>query len=306
MTKTETSAWGVVDLLRPPPSASPRRRRTYQIVFGHDTREGRLFDVLLIIAILASVAAVFLESIPEVRASYETQLRVLEWIFTVVFTIEYGVRLWCVSQSVRYARSFFGVVDLAAILPTYISLVVPGGQVLGVVRILRVLRIFRILKLVQYVGEAAHLGRALKASRYKITVFLFTVISVIVIVGSLMYLIEGPEHGFRSIPSGMYWAVVTLTTVGFGDITPQTPVGQLLASTLMIMGYGIIAVPTGIVTAELALAARSGIGPAICSGCGSEDHDDDARFCKRCGKPLNAVSSATPPSSSPPELPPAD
>ncbi len=305
MTRTETSAWGVVDQLRPPPSASPRRRRTYQIVFGHDTREGRLFDVVLIIAILASVAAVFLESIPEVRASYETQLRVLEWIFTIVFTIEYGFRLWCVSKSVRYARSFFGIVDLAAILPTYISVFVPGGQVLGVVRILRVLRIFRILKLVQYVGEAAHLGRALKASRYKITVFLFTVISVIVIVGSLMYLIEGPEHGFRSIPSGMYWAVVTLTTVGFGDITPQTPLGQLLASTLMIMGYGIIAVPTGIVTAELALASRSGIGPTLCSGCGAEQHDQDALFCKRCGTSLTPVSSATPPSSSPPAPPPA-
>lgn len=309
MTAKQSNAWGVVDQLRPPPSASPLRRRTYEIVFGHETREGRLFDVVLIVAIMASVAAVFAESMPEFRAAHLTKLRVLEWIFTVIFTIEYGVRLWCVSRSRRYARSFFGLVDLAAILPSYLSLVVPGGQVLVVVRILRVLRIFRILKLVQYVGEAAHLGRALRASRFKITVFLFTVVTVIVIVGALMYLIEGPENGFRSIPAGMYWAVVTLTTVGFGDITPQTPLGQLLASTLMIMGYGIIAVPTGIVTAELALAARTGMGPTVCAGCGAEGHDGDARFCKRCGMALDGVrpgagvSSSSPPSSSRPEPP---
>lgn len=259
---------------------------------------GRLFDVVLIAVILLSVAAVLVESIPRYRTDWGTELRILEWIFTGVFTIEYGVRLWCVGKAGRYARSFFGLVDLAAILPSYLSLLVPGGQVLAVVRILRVLRVFRILKLAHYVGEANLLGKALRASRYKITVFLFAVVTIIVVVGSVMYLIEGPENGFTSIPVAMYWAVVTLTTVGFGDITPQTMWGQLLASCLMIVGYGIIAVPTGIVTAELTLASKSDTpkeapGGAVCPDCGLADHMPDAVHCRRCSAELVREAPAT-------------
>ena len=273
--------------LRPPPEASSRRRRTYEVIFEHDTRAGRTFDVALILVILASVVAIMLESVASIRESHGHVLRVLEWVFTVAFTVEYVLRLWCVSRSVRYARSFLGVVDLLAILPTWLSLVVPGGQVLTVVRILRVLRIFRILKLAQYVGEARVLAMALRAARFKITVFVFTVLTIVVIVGALMYLVEGPASGFTSIPTGVYWAVVTLTTVGFGDVTPQTPVGQALATVVMIMGYGIIAVPTGIVTAEIAYAARGEPrSPRRCAACAQVGHDSDARHCKWCGVAL--------------------
>jgi len=273
-------------LLSPPPSASPLRRRAYEVIFGHDTRAGRGFDVLLIGAILLSVFAVMLESVAGIRAEHGALLRSAEWAFTAAFTVEYGVRLWCVASPRRYAMSFFGVVDLLAVLPTYLSLLVPGGQVLAVVRILRVLRVFRILKLVQYVGEARVLGRALRASRYKITVFVFTVLAVVVIVGALMYLIEGPAAGFTSIPVGVYWGVVTLTTVGFGDITPQTPAGQALATMVMILGYGVIAVPTGIVTVELANAGAGARSSVRCTECSRDGHDGDARHCKWCGATL--------------------
>lgn len=272
--------------LRPPPEASPARRRAYEVIFGHDTRAGRTFDVALIVAILGSVVAVMLESVSSVRLAHGPVLRGVEWGFTAAFTVEYALRLWCVARPVRYARSFLGVVDLLAVIPTYLSVLVPGGQVLAVVRILRVLRVFRILKLAQYSGEARVLGQALRASRYKITVFVFTVVTIVVIVGSLMYLVEGPAHGFTSIPVGVYWGVVTLTTVGFGDITPRTPLGQALATVVMIMGYGIIAVPTGIVTAELALAGRSGPAERRCPACGRPGHDPDARHCKWCGAGL--------------------
>lgn len=272
--------------LRPPPGASSARRRTYEVIFEHDSRAGRAFDVALILAIMASVLAIMLESVASVRAVHGPLLRGLEWAFTVAFTVEYLLRLWCVDRPARYARSFLGLVDLLAILPTYLSVVVPGGQVLTVVRILRVLRVFRILKLAQYTGEARVLALALRASRYKITVFVFTVVTIVVIVGSLMYLIEGPENGFTSIPAGVYWGVVTLTTVGFGDITPQTPAGQAMATVVMILGYGIIAVPTGIVTAELAYASREGRAVRRCRQCGRPGHDPDARHCKWCGSTL--------------------
>jgi len=274
-----------MDRLRPPVEASPRRQRTYAIIFGHDTRAGRLFDVLLIIAILASVLAIMLESVASIRAEYGGVLQGVEWFFTVLFTVEYVTRLWCVGRPLTYAKSPLGVIDLLAVLPTYVSILFPGGQVLTVVRILRVLRVFRILKLANYVGEAGILIRALSASRYKITIFVLTVVTITVIVGSLMYLVEGPDNGFTSIPRGVYWGIVTLTTVGFGDITPQTPWGQALASVVMIMGYGIIAVPTGIVTAELVASARSA-EDSKCSGCGRRGHDLDARHCKWCGTGL--------------------
>ena len=272
--------------LRPPVEASRPRHRAYTVIFGHDTRPGRLFDVLLIVAILASVLAIMLESVASIRAEYGNVLRAVEWFFTVLFTVEYVTRLWCVGRPLTYAKSPLGVIDLLAVLPTYVSLVVPGGQVLTVVRILRVLRVFRILKLAHYVGEGRILVRALKASRYKITIFVLTVVTITVIVGSLMYLIEGPENGFTSIPRGVYWGIVTLTTVGFGDITPQTAWGQALASVVMIMGYGIIAVPTGIVTAELVSSARS-TGDSQCPSCDRWGHDADAQHCKWCGTRLS-------------------
>lgn len=278
------------DPLRPPSSASEARKQTYDVIFRHDSVPGRTFDIILILMILASVFAVMLESVIAVRAAYGGPLRVIEWGFTVVFTVEYLTRLWCVSRPSMYARSALGIIDLLAILPTYLSVLLPGGQVLAVVRILRVLRVFRILKLAQCVGEAGVLIAALKASRYKITIFVFTIMTIVVIVGALMFLIEGPESGFTSIPKGVYWAVVTLTTVGFGDVTPVTPLGQALATVVMVMGYGIIAVPTGIVTAEIAFATRRESltrPPTTCPGCGRGAHDTDAAFCKWCGVTLN-------------------
>ncbi len=279
--------------LRPPVEASPRRHRAYAIIFGHDTRAGRFFDVLLIIAILASVLVIMLESVASVRAEYRGALRAAEWFFTLLFTVEYVTRLWCVGRPLTYAKSPLGLIDLLAVLPTYVSLLVPGGQVLTVVRILRVLRVFRILKMAHYVGEVGVLVRALRASRYKITIFVLTVVTITVIVGSLMYLIEGPSNGFTSIPRGVYWGIVTLTTVGFGDITPQTPWGQALASVVMIMGYGIIAVPTGIVTAELVHSARPQVG-LTCPGCGRPGHDADAQHCKWCGTSLRGSAGPAP------------
>jgi voltage-gated potassium channel len=297
--------------LRPGPETSDARQRAYEVVFEHHTPAGRAFDVALILAILLSVGAVVLESVGSLRATHGPLLRALEWGFTILFTVEYLLRLWCVSRAWGYARSFFGIIDLLAVIPTYLAVLLPGGQVLAVVRILRVLRVFRILKLGQYVGEARLLGAALRASRVKITVFLFTVLTLVVILGSLMYLIEGrqPDSGFSSIPVAMYWAVVTLTTVGYGDVAPVTALGQTLATVIMIMGYGIIAVPTGIVSVELAHASRGrsgatasdddGATPAApvtreephslyCPTCGWGHHDRDARHCKRCGDALSA------------------
>ena len=261
------------------------RAQTFEVVFGHETKAGKTFDVLLIFAILASVAVVMLDSVVALEAFHPLFLGA-EWVFTILFTVEYVLRLVTVRRPSGYALSFFGIVDLLAVLPSYLSLLVPGGQFLIVIRILRVLRVFRVLKLVQYVGEARVLGLALRAARYKITVFLLTVLTIVVVVGSAMYLIEGPEHGFTSIPRGVYWAIVTLTTVGYGDVAPETPMGQALAALVMIMGYGIIAVPTGIVTVELANQARQQAKVRSCSTCSSEAHDDDASFCKRCGQRL--------------------
>ncbi len=204
-----------------------------------------------------------LESVRSVRLEYGAELRIAEWVFTVLFTVEYAARMWSVQKPATYARSFFGVVDLLAVLPSYLSALFPGGQVLAVVRILRVVRVFRILKLAQFVGEANVLGAALRSARFKITVFMISVVSIVVVVGAMMYLVEGPEAGFTSIPKGMYWAIVTLTTVGYGDIAPTSSVGQALAAVVMIMGYAIIAVPTGIVTVEL---SRQGLPPAAPGG----------------------------------------
>jgi voltage-gated potassium channel len=261
------------------------RRRLYEVIFEADTPTGRAFDLLLIALILASVTAVVLESVAAVRARYGPALLAAEWAFTLLFTLEYALRLLVVRRPGRYATSFFGLVDLAAVVPGYVSLLVPGTQALLVVRLLRVLRVFRILKLTEYLHEGRTLSEALWASRRKVGVFLTAVLSLVVVIGSLMYLIEGPENGFSDIPTSIYWAVVTLTTVGYGDISPHTPWGRAAAAVVMVLGYGIIAVPTGIVTAELTRAAR-GVRPEPCPGCGLGGHDGDARHCKRCGARL--------------------
>lgn len=260
------------------------RHKLHTLIFEADTRTGKIFDIILIIAIMLSVIVVMLDSIAEYKAEYGDLFLALEWFFTILFSIEYLLRLDSVAKPSKYAKSFYGVIDLLAVLPTYFSLILPGSQYLLVIRILRVLRIFRILKFVQFVAEAQLLGKALRASRKKITVFLFVVFTVVVIFGSLMYLIEGEENGFESIPHSIYWAIVTLTTVGYGDISPHTALGRTLASFIMILGYGIIAVPTGIVTAELATVKRE--STQACPSCSHEGHDDDAEFCKFCGEKL--------------------
>jgi len=245
---------------------------------------GKAFDVALLVFILLSVLTVMIESVESIALRYGTALRVIEWIFTAVFTIEYALRIYSVDRPARYAGSFFGLVDLLSILPTFMSLIFEGAQSLLIIRGLRLLRIFRVLKLAHFVGEATVLARALSASRPKITVFLIAVLNVTAITGALMYLIEGEEAGFTNIPLGMYWAIVTVTTVGYGDIAPVTPIGQILAALLMVMGYGIIAVPTGIVTSEIVQAAKDkAVSTQCCPVCSAEGHDVDAVHCKYCG-----------------------
>jgi voltage-gated potassium channel len=258
----------------------------HEVIFEADTPAGKGFDVLLIASILASVAAVMLDSIGTVRSAYGNLLFVIEWFFTLLFTVEYILRLLCVGRPLKYAVSFYGMVDLLAIIPTYLSLVLPGSQFLLVIRILRILRIFRILKLVPYLKEARLLAKALRASSRKIAVFLYTVLTLVVIFGSLMYVIEGEANGFTSIPRSIYWAIVTLTTVGYGDISPRTGLGQALASIVMILGYAIIAVPTGIVSVEMSHAFGTRVSTQACPECSAEGHDADARYCKYCGSAL--------------------
>jgi voltage-gated potassium channel len=272
--------------LSPRLSASRWRKVLFEIIFEADTYGGRLFDVALIVSILLSVLAVMLDSVHSINARYGGLLYAIEWFFTLLFTVEYVLRLLCVGRPGRYARSLFGIVDLLAIVPTYLSLLVPGSRYLLVIRILRVLRVFRVLKLVHYLGEAHVLTQALRQSRRKITVFVCTVLTIVVICGALMYLIEGGENGFTSIPRSMYWSIVTLTTVGYGDISPQTDVGQVIAAIIMIIGYGIIAVPTGIITVELSRASGKRITTQACPECSAEGHDGDAKHCKYCGAKL--------------------
>ena len=272
-------------------SPGPVRDATYRVIFQAENRSGKIFDLVLILVILSSVTVVMLDSVQDIADSYHRLLRVVEWIFTVLFTIEYIARLWCVASRKKYVLSFFGMIDLFSVIPTYLSVLIPGGEVLAVVRILRVVRVFRILKLVQYMGEADVLVATLKASRFRIAVFLITVMSIVVIIGSIIYLIEGPNNGFTSIPAGVYWSVVTLTTVGYGDITPESPLGQTLAALLMIMGYALIAVPTGLFAAEFTQqnAARrqeSGTPSQRCPSCGNLEVDHQADYCRSCGEKL--------------------
>jgi voltage-gated potassium channel len=261
--------------------------KLYEIIFEADTPLGKLFDIALLISILSSVMAVMLESVSFIDERFHEELRIIEWVFTIGFSIEYIARIISSKKPFNYIFSFYGVIDLLAIVPTYLSLIVAGSQSLLVIRTIRLLRVFRIFKLAQYIGQGKYLMAAMKASREKITVFVGAVLAMTVVTGTLMYLIEGQAHGFTSIPRSIYWAIVTLTTVGYGDISPQTPIGQFLASIVMMTGYAIIAVPTGIVTVELAKAEKVNTNTQVCTNCGYDHHDDDARFCKKCGENLD-------------------
>lgn len=262
------------------------RDRLHEIIFEADTPVGKAFDVALLVCIVLSVVSVMLESVAGIAKDYGRLLRTLEWIFTGLFTIEYAFRLYSVRRPLHYAKSFFGVVDLLAILPSYLSLVVEGSHSLLVIRILRLLRIFRVFKMARYLGEANVLIGALRSSLRKVMVFLGTVMTLVVVMGSVMYLVEGGDNGFQSIPASIYWAIATLTTVGYGDIVPMTPLGQFMASAIMITGYSIIAVPTGIVSAEITKAVLRPVSTQACKDCSRDGHDADAVFCKYCGTAL--------------------
>ena len=269
------------------PGDTELKLKIHEIIFEADTPMGKYFDVGLLIFIVLSVLAVILESVQELDYKYHTLFFFAEWLFTILFTIEYGLRIYCVRRPWRYIRSFYGIVDLLAILPTYLSVVLAGSQYLLTVRALRLLRIFRVFKLGRYLKETRILMIALRSSRPKIIVFLGTVLTVVIFIGSVMYLIEGDsDSGFTSIPRSIYWAIVTITTVGYGDIAPVTTLGQFLAATLMILGYGVIAVPTGIVSVELAQASRQQHFTRSCKSCSKEGHDVDAEYCKYCGDEL--------------------
>ena len=271
-----------------PATVSGMRYKWYRLIFHHEARDERDFDLWLIAAILASVGVVILDSVPSVKAQWHGALYVAEWFFTLLFTVEYGVRLWVVRKPLRYARSFFGIIDLLSILPTFLSLLFPASASLTVIRALRLLRVFRVLKLVEYSSEAGVLIDALLRSRRKIFVFICTLMTIVVIFGALMYVVEGPEHGFHSIPTGMYWAVVTVATVGFGDIAPGTGFGRFVTSVLIVIGYSIIAVPTGIYTAELARSMQPKRRQVHCVECGLPEHEADAWHCRKCGRALPA------------------
>jgi voltage-gated potassium channel len=267
---------------------SPWREALHTIIFGSETRLGKAFDVVLIISIIISVTAVMMSSVESFRQQHQQALYYFEWTFTILFTVEYLLRIISVRRPWLYIRSFFGLVDLLSILPTYLSLFLPGTNYMMIIRVFRLLRVFRVFKLSEYMGEAQVLVNALISSSRKIMVFLYTVLTLAVVFGSLMYVVEGSEAGFTSIPKSVYWSIVTLTTVGYGDIAPQTPLGQIIAATIMIMGYGIIAVPTGIYSVELVKSYnQENIRNDACPDCGETGHDIDASFCKYCGYQLD-------------------
>jgi voltage-gated potassium channel len=262
------------------------RRRAFDVVFGSDTAAGRAFDTVLIIAIVASIVVTMLDSVASIHGRHGRLLQIAEWFFVSLFAVEYVVRLVVVSRPLRYARSFFGLVDLLAVLPTIVSLVLTGTEQLIGIRALRILRVFRVLKLARYVGAAEQMSDALLRSRRKIFVFIATMLVLISVFGAIMYLVEGPEHGFTSIPRAMYWATVTMATVGFGDLTPATGIGQFITSIMILIGYGIIAVPTGIYAAELSSTLTHARLHRQCAACGTRGHDAEARFCRQCGMAL--------------------
>ena len=253
------------------------------IIFGTNTKAGKLFDEILIIAITLSIITVLLDSVESYHEQYGNIFYLLEWIFTILFTIEYFLRIYSVRLPSSYVFSFFGIIDLLSIIPTYISVLFPGTEALSVIRVLRVLRIFRVLKLFQYIGEAKHLKIALIASKRKIYIFLFVVINIVIILGSIMYLIEGEKAGYTSIPKSIYWAIVTLTTVGYGDIAPLTPIGQTISAFIMLIGYSIIAVPTGIITTELTFSKSNPSNNETCVVCDKDNLIKGSLYCRHCG-----------------------
>ncbi|WP_304526261.1 ion transporter [Halomonas sp. I5-271120] len=266
------------------PAGEGLRTRIFQVIFESDTRLAKGFDIVLIGLILASVTVVLLDSVPAYHAAYGRFFKALEWGFTGLFTLELLVRLYCLERPARYLRSFYGIIDLISILPTWLVLLLPGAHSLVVIRLLRVLRIFRVLRLMQFVGEGRLLIEALKRSSHQILLFLFTVFMLVTIFGSLVYMIEPPEAGFTSIPKSIYWGIVTLTTVGYGDITPTTPLGQFISMTVMLMGYSIIAIPTGVFSAEVIRSIRADrYSDEACPGCGYDRHEEKAKYCMKCG-----------------------
>ena len=284
--QSESSGRGLFEREHWPATTTGMRYRWYRRIFHHDAKDERNFDLWLIVAIITSVCVVMLDSVAPIKERWHEQLYIAEWFFTLLFLVEYVLRLWTVRRPLRYATSFFGIIDLLAILPTFLSLLFPASASLTVVRILRMLRIFRVLKLAEYSSEAGVLITALLRARRKILVFVATLLTITVVFGALMYVIEGPTYGFNSIPTGMYWAVVTMATVGFGDIAPATPLGRFITSVLIIIGYSIIAVPTGIYTAELARTMQPKRHNVRCTVCGLIDHETDAWHCRKCGHGL--------------------
>ena len=263
-----------------------RKQRLYQIIFGTQTKAGRNFDIALIIAILCSELILILSTIRSVDFKYSEALTVLEWVFTILFTIEYALRLYCSPKPWAYARSFYGVIDLIAVLPSYLAFLFPGSNYLLIIRLIRVMRIFRILKLARFLKDSNILLRSLLMAQRKILVFFSTVAILVTVLGSLLYIVEGPDNGFTSIPTSIYWAIVTITTVGYGDIVPQTDIGKAIAAFTMLLGYSILAVPTGIITAELSLEMKTQRELIRCTNCSASGHESDANFCKKCGTQL--------------------
>lgn len=264
------------------------KERWHEIIYEADTKEGRLFDLILLGLILLSIAVVMLESVESIQKAYSTELFIAEWVITVFFTLEFIARILVVTKPMKYVFSFYGVIDFLSTIPKYLSLIIGSSRYLVAIRVFRLLRVFRILKLVRYVGEANLLVKSLKASRARILVFLMAIFCISIILGTVMYNVEGPQNGFTSIPRSFYWAIVTLTTVGYGDISPATPLGQFIATIVMIMGYGIIAVPTGIVTAEMSKQSQKSVdlNTQSCQHCSSDGHVDGADYCYSCGKLL--------------------
>jgi len=271
-----------------PKKTNDWRDKIHEVIYGTHTPAGKLFDIILLVAILYSIIIVMLESVQSLDNKYHDFFNISEWTVTILFTIEYILRIISVKKPKKYILSFYGIVDLLSTLPKYLSYIILDSQFLSVFRALRLLRVFRILKLIRFVGESNNLIRALKNSRSKILIFIFFVFIISIILGTVMYLIEGPENGFKSIPQSIYWCIVTLTTVGFGDITPQTPIGQMLATIIMIIGYGIIAVPTGIISAEYSISKtkESNTTDSSCRNCGSDIVFSDANYCRKCGNKL--------------------